>query len=234
MPARCSASPTPIRRFIGGEMWMAMDPPTADQRAAGRHPQHPRLHHPRRGDARSRRLRRCRRAGLAQAANSGRRILPDARRVHAHATAASPIKEGVVRGPMIGATVEGYIDYAARRRPHARHVRAALRPQQHVRADSAVRPVPRRRQQRRPVGITYEVVGPPGAPVLRVNPISAVAPGLFRKFFEFPTGARRAKRRASRISAHDRCPKTGSHFSGSCGSLNRLQQHVALSCRATA
>jgi len=30
------------------------------------------------------------------------------------------------------------------------------------------------------------VVGPPNAPVLRVNPISAVAPGLLRKFFEFP------------------------------------------------
>ena len=39
------------------------------------------------------------------------------------------------------------------------------------------------------VGLTYEVVGPPSAPVLRVNPISVVAPGLFRKFFEFPTGA---------------------------------------------
>jgi hypothetical protein len=36
--------------------------------------------------------------------------------------------------------------------------------------------------------VTYEVVGPPDAPVLRVNPISAVAPGLLRKFFEFPSG----------------------------------------------
>ena len=26
------------------------------------------------------------------------------------------------------------------------------------------------------------------APVLRVNPISAIAPGLLRKFFEFPSG----------------------------------------------
>jgi hypothetical protein len=44
------------------------------------------------------------------------------------------------------------------------------------------------------VGITYEVVGPPGAPVLRVNPISAVAPGMLRKFFEFPgAGARDAQ-----------------------------------------
>jgi hypothetical protein len=41
------------------------------------------------------------------------------------------------------------------------------------------------------LGITYEVVGQPNAPVLRVNPISAVAPGLLRKFFEFPnTGDR--------------------------------------------
>ncbi|MEA2933510.1 MAG: hypothetical protein QOD74_156, partial [Variibacter sp.] len=34
-----------------------------------------------------------------------------------------------------------------------------------------------------------EVVGPTSAPILRVNPISAVAPGLLRKFFEFPTGS---------------------------------------------
>ena len=37
------------------------------------------------------------------------------------------------------------------------------------------------------VGLTYEVVGPPARPILRVNPISVVAPGLLRKFFEFPT-----------------------------------------------
>ena len=31
------------------------------------------------------------------------------------------------------------------------------------------------------IGVTYEVVGTPGAPVLRVNPISAMAPGVLRK-----------------------------------------------------
>jgi hypothetical protein len=36
------------------------------------------------------------------------------------------------------------------------------------------------------LGITYEVVGRPGNPVLRINPISALAPGLLRKVFEFP------------------------------------------------
>ena len=38
------------------------------------------------------------------------------------------------------------------------------------------------------VGVTYEVVGPPSAPILRVNPISPLAPGFLRKFFEFPNG----------------------------------------------
>ena len=41
------------------------------------------------------------------------------------------------------------------------------------------------------VGITYEVVGSPSAPRLNVNPISAVAPGLLRKFFEFPASNER-------------------------------------------
>ena len=31
------------------------------------------------------------------------------------------------------------------------------------------------------IGVTYEVVGTPGQPVLRVNPISAMAPGVLRK-----------------------------------------------------
>jgi hypothetical protein len=35
-------------------------------------------------------------------------------------------------------------------------------------------------------GITYEVVGTPGQPMLRINPASALAPGILRKFFEFP------------------------------------------------
>ena len=58
------------------------------------------------------------------------------------------IRDGVVRGPMIGATIEGNIDYARDEVRDARHAGAALRPQQHVRADSDRRPVPRRRQQR--------------------------------------------------------------------------------------
>jgi hypothetical protein len=35
------------------------------------------------------------------------------------------------------------------------------------------------------IGVTYALVGTPGQPQLRVNPISAMAPGVFRKIFEF-------------------------------------------------
>jgi hypothetical protein len=38
------------------------------------------------------------------------------------------------------------------------------------------------------IGITYEVVGTPGSPVLRINPISAILPGVTRKIMEFNTG----------------------------------------------
>jgi hypothetical protein len=38
------------------------------------------------------------------------------------------------------------------------------------------------------IGVTYEVVGSPGAPVLRINPISAILPGVTRKILEFNTG----------------------------------------------
>jgi hypothetical protein len=34
------------------------------------------------------------------------------------------------------------------------------------------------------IGITYDVVGSPHAPTLRVNPMSALTPGFTRKIFE--------------------------------------------------
>jgi hypothetical protein len=36
------------------------------------------------------------------------------------------------------------------------------------------------------VGFTYQVVGRPGNPVLDVNFLSVLAPGVLRKIFEFP------------------------------------------------
>jgi hypothetical protein len=98
------------------------------------------------------------------------------------------IREGVVKGPTIGATIEGSIDY----------------PGNQVRMSGTFVPMYGLNNlwgqiplfglflgggsNEGLIGVTYEIVGTPGQPVLRVNPISAMAPGVFRKIFEFGTG----------------------------------------------
>ena len=37
-------------------------------------------------------------------------------------------------------------------------------------------------------GVTYEIVGTPTKPDVRINPLSALLPGVTRKIMEFPTG----------------------------------------------
>jgi hypothetical protein len=58
------------------------------------------------------------------------------------------------------------------------------------------------------VGVTFEVVGPTSGPTLHVNPISAVAPGLLRKFFDFPnaTGQISANGSAGAFPGSDSSP----------------------------
>ena len=98
------------------------------------------------------------------------------------------IRDGVVSGPTIGATIEGSIDTVANQ----------------VRMSGTFIPMYGLNNMfgRIPVlglvlgngnneglfGVTYEVVGTPGQPVLRVNPISAMFPGVTRKIMEFNTG----------------------------------------------
>jgi hypothetical protein len=97
------------------------------------------------------------------------------------------IREGVVKGPIIGATIEGSIDYPANQ----------------VRMSGTIVPMYGLNNlfgqiplvglflggsNEGLIGITYEIVGSPGAPVPRVNPMSAMAPGVLRKIFEFGTG----------------------------------------------
>jgi hypothetical protein len=98
------------------------------------------------------------------------------------------IREGVLKGPMIGGTIEGSIDI----------------PGDQVRMSGTFVPmyglnnifgqipivglVLGGGSNEGLIGVTYEIVGTPGKPVLRVNPISAMAPGVLRKIFEFGTG----------------------------------------------
>jgi hypothetical protein len=99
------------------------------------------------------------------------------------------IREGLVKGPVIGATTDGYIDYLN----NEVHMSGTIVPFYGL--NNMFGQIPIFGQilgggsNEGLVGLTYEVTGPPSAPQLRVNPISVFAPGLFRKFFEFPTGA---------------------------------------------
>ncbi len=91
----------------------------------------------------------------------------------------------MVRGPVLGGTIDGMIDYAR----DDMHLRGTLIPL--YGANNLLGPVPvvglfLGGEKEGLVGVTYEVVGKPGNPVLHVNPLSALAPGLLRKVFEFP------------------------------------------------
>lgn len=96
------------------------------------------------------------------------------------------IRNGVVRGPIIGATIDGIIDY----RDNKVRMRGTFVPLYGLNNMFGQLPIVGLflggGKNEGLVGITYEVVGSPSAPVLRVNPISAVAPGFMRKLFEFP------------------------------------------------
>jgi len=95
------------------------------------------------------------------------------------------LHDGVVRGPVLGGTIDGVIDYA----DDEVHLRGTLIPL--YGANNLLGQLPivglfLGGEKEGLLGVTYEVVGRPGGPVLHVNPLSALAPGLLRKVFEFP------------------------------------------------
>ncbi|MGX1107927.1 MULTISPECIES: YhdP family protein [Bradyrhizobium] len=95
------------------------------------------------------------------------------------------IRNGVVKGPTIGATIEGSIDYIG----NQVRMNGTFIPMYGL--NNMFGQIPffgiflGAGSNEGLIGVTYEVVGTPSAPVLRVNPISALAPGLTRKIFEF-------------------------------------------------
>lgn len=97
------------------------------------------------------------------------------------------IREGVVRGPVIGATIQGVLNYTA----NEVRMRGTFVPLYGL--NNAFGQIPivglllGGGSNEGLVGVTFEVVGTPSKPVLNVNPISALAPGMLRKFLEFPT-----------------------------------------------
>jgi hypothetical protein len=98
------------------------------------------------------------------------------------------IRDGVVKGPMIGATIEGSIDTVA----NQVRMSGTFVPMYGLNNMFGQLPVIGlilgNGNNEGLIGVTYEVVGTPSQPVLRVNPISAIFPGVTRKIMEFNTG----------------------------------------------
>ncbi len=98
------------------------------------------------------------------------------------------IREGMLRGPTIGGTIEGNINYPA----NQVRMSGTFVPMYGLNNMFGQIPVVGLLlgggSNEGLIGITYEVVGSPSTPVLRVNPVSAMAPGVLRKIFEFGTG----------------------------------------------
>ncbi len=168
-------------KMVGGQLQLAMDPPTVEPSAKEG------VISVRdftiKGEAALDRLA----AGGPNAVQSGisfSRLRAEFTRQNGQLT----IRDGVVKGPTIGATIEGSIDY----------------PGNQVRMSGTFVPMYGLNNMFGQIplfglflgggsneglfGVTYEVVGTLGQPVLRVNPISAMAPGVLRKIFEFGTG----------------------------------------------
>jgi hypothetical protein len=98
------------------------------------------------------------------------------------------IRNGVVKGPMVGGTIEGSIDYPG----NQVCMSGTFVPAYGLNNIPAQIPLfgllLGGDSNEGVIGVTYEVVGTPDKPSMRVNPISAMMPGLFRKIFEFNTG----------------------------------------------
>ncbi len=167
-------------RIIGGQLWVAMDPATPSQA-------------PQEGLLNIRDFRVKGEAALDRIVAGAPSMEPEGvqfSRMRVEFTR-SPgkftVRDAVVSGPIVGATMDGVLDYGN----NDVRLRGTFVPLYGLNNMFGQIPI---------VGIflgggdkeglfaiTFEVVGPPGAPILRVNPISTLAPGLLRKVFEFPS-----------------------------------------------
>jgi AsmA-like C-terminal region/Protein of unknown function len=96
------------------------------------------------------------------------------------------IREGVVSGPAVGATFDGHVDFQREDvRLRGTFVPAYALNNLAAQVVPILGPILSGGKNEGLLGVTFEVAGPPSAMMLRVNPMSVVAPGFFRKIFEF-------------------------------------------------
>jgi hypothetical protein len=166
-------------RMFGGQMWVAMDPPT---------PEHP----PQIGNLYIRNFLVRGEPGLdrivsgAPGQGLGGVQFSELHCEFTRVPGRMAVRDGVVRGPVVGATIEGQIDYVK----DDVHLRGTFVPFYGLNNMFGQIPIVGlflgAGSNEGLVGITYEATGPPGAPRITVNPVTAIAPGLLRKFVPSP------------------------------------------------
>jgi hypothetical protein len=167
-------------RMHGGQMWMAMDPPTQEQT-----PQTGTLFIRRfvvRGEPTLDRIV----SGAPNLQGSSGVDFSEMRADFTRVPGRMAVRDGIVRGPLVGATVEGNIDYVR----DEVHLRGTFVPFYGLNNMFGQIPIVGlflgAGNKEGLLGINYEAVGPPGAPRVTVNPVSAIAPGLLRKLVPSP------------------------------------------------
>jgi hypothetical protein len=167
-------------KMIGGQLALALEPPTAEP--AAREGLMNVMNFTVKGEAALERV-----AAGAPGSQSGVSFT----RLRAEFTRNSgqlTVREGVVKGPAVGATIEGSIDYVG----NQVRMSGTFVPMYGLNNMFGQIPVLGLflggGSNEGLIGMTYEVVGSPNQPTLRVNPISMMAPGVLRKIFEFNTG----------------------------------------------
>ena len=102
------------------------------------------------------------------------------------------ISNGHVNGPVIGVTIDGSIDYPDNKVAMSGTFTPVYGPNNLIGQIPVLGPLFTGGKNKGVIGVTYEVVGTPAAPVVRFNPASAVLPGPLRTIMEFNTGKQNA------------------------------------------
>jgi len=167
-------------RMFGGQMWVALDAPTQEQM-----PQSGTLFirsFSVRGEPALERVV----SGAPGAAGAHGVDFSEMRSDFTRSPGKMIIRDGIVRGPLVGATIEGQIDYIR----DDVHLRGTFVPFYGLNNMFGQIPIVGLflggGSREGLLGINYEAVGPPGSPRITVNPVSAIAPGLLRKFIPSP------------------------------------------------
>jgi len=166
-------------RMSGGRLWLAMDPPTPDQA-----PQIGHLYVSNfvvRGDPTLERV-------VSNAPGERQGVeFTEMRCDFTRSPGLMTVSDGVVRGPLVGATIEGKIDYLR----NEMHMSGTFVPFYGVNNIFGQLPIVGLflggGSNEGLVGIAYEAVGPPSEPRVNLNIATIITPGLLRKFVPNPS-----------------------------------------------